>query len=99
MPIYASRTSPASSAIVAWKEEGETLRLLDVVATTMPDLASVAGALGSSARTAEVLFPPDLLGWTGEAVPHHGACVLMVKSQSVDLASGRPFMLAPMADF
>lgn len=86
-------------AIVAWKGDGDTLRLLDVVAEEMPDLPVIAGALGWKAKTVEVLFPPDRLGWQGEAVPYRGDCDLMVRVGSADPVPGLPFALAPAMEF
>lgn len=89
----------ALDAIVAWKDEGETLRLLDVVAQEMPGLSAIAGAMGSSAGMVEVLFPPDRLDWEGEAVPYQGSCDLMVRAGRANPVPRRPFMLAPVMDF
>ena len=86
-------------AVVAWKQENDTLRILDVVAVRMPELAEITGALGTGARHVEVLFPTDRLGWHGEAVPYQGSCDLMMRSRTASPVPAGPFMLAPMADF
>lgn len=90
---------PALDAIVAWKQEGEIFRLLDVVTWEMPSLAALAGALGPKADMIEVLFPTDRLDWEGEAVPYHGFCDLMVRVGTANPVPALPFMLAPTADF
>lgn len=86
-------------AIVAWKQEAGTLRLLDVVSRQMPGLSAIAGAMGWNATSAEVLFPPDRLGWDGEAVPYRGSCDLMARVGRANPAPNLPFMLAPMMEF
>lgn len=86
-------------AVVAWKLEDDTLRILDVVAVRMPELAEITGALGTRARHVEVLFPTDQLGWQGEAVRYRGSCDLMIRSHGANLVPKEQFMLSPMADF
>lgn len=86
-------------AIVAWKDEGETLRLLDVVAEEMPSLPALVAGLGSKAEMLEVLFPTDRLDWEGEAVLYRGYCDLMVRAGMASPVPDRPFMLAPSMDF
>jgi GNAT superfamily N-acetyltransferase len=86
-------------AVVAWKKDGDTLRILDIVAIRMPDLAEIASALGAGAEHVEVLFPIDRLGWEGEAMPYRGSCDLMIRKQAANPVPAGPFMLAPMADF
>lgn len=89
----------ALDAVVAWKEEHGMLRLLDIVAEHMPRLSKVTGALGSTSAMVDVLFAPDRLGWTGEAVPYRGVCDLMARAGSVNPVPDAPFMLAPSMDF
>jgi hypothetical protein len=86
-------------AVVAWKQEGDTFRILDVAANRMPALGEVTGALGTSARHVEVLFPTDRLDWQGEAVAYQGSCDLMIRPRAGNPVPSVPFMLAPMADF
>jgi GNAT superfamily N-acetyltransferase len=89
----------ALDAVVAWKVEGDTLQLLDIVAERVPGLPAIVGAMGSDARFVEVLFPPDRLGWAGEAVPYRGSCDLMVRAAKTNPVPSQAFMLAPMMDF
>lgn len=86
-------------AIVAWKEEDAVLRLLDVVASEMPSLSDVVGALGSRAATVEVMFPPDQFDWQGESVSYRGYCDLMVRTGGANPVPQMPFMLAPSMEF
>ena len=86
-------------AVVAWKQEGAMLRILDIVAMRMPALGNIASALGTGADRVEVMFPVDQLGWQGEAVPFQGSCDLMIRVRGGNPAPSAPFMLAPMADF
>ena len=90
---------PALDAIIAWKAEDDTLRLLDVVAGAMPSLSAVVGALGAKAGIVEVMFPPDQLDWKGEPVPYRGYCDLMVRAGKGNPVPELPFMLAPTMDF
>lgn len=90
---------PALDAVVAWKMEGQALRLLDIVAEEMPSLSAMIGALGMSAPTVEILFPPDRLDWDGEPAPYRGYCDLMVRVGKADPVPDLPFMLAPTMDF
>lgn len=89
----------ASDAVVAWKREGGTLRLLDVAAGHMPDLAAVVSALGSDATSIETVFPPDRIGWDGVATPCRGSCDLMVRQGGACPVPAGPFVLSPMAEF
>jgi predicted N-acetyltransferase YhbS len=86
-------------AIVAWKQDGAILRILDVVAGAMPSLSDVVGGLGSKAATVEVMFSPDKLDWQGEPIPYRGYCDLMVRAGAADPVPGLAFMLAPSMDF
>lgn len=88
-----------ADAVVAWKQEDDTLRILDVVAATLPALGVITGALRSDAGHVEVLFPTDRLDWEGEAVPYQGSCDLMIRPRAGNPVPSAPFMLAPMADF
>lgn len=90
---------PALEALVAWKLEDATLRLLDIAARTMPRLDAVLASLGASADTVEVLFPPDLLDWHGKPVRQQGDCDLMARiGPHAEMPIG-PFMLSPTMDF
>lgn len=88
-----------SDAVVAWKREGDTLRLLDVAAARMPDLTAVVSALGSDAASVETVFPPDRIGWDGAATPYRGSCDLMIRRGSAHPAPAGPFVLSPMSEF
>jgi GNAT superfamily N-acetyltransferase len=86
-------------AVVAWKLDGARLKLLDVVAEDIPDLARIVAELGVDANTVEVYFPPDKLGWHGAPIAYQGSCALMVAGDASGLARIGAFMLSPMADF
>lgn len=86
-------------AVVAWKQEGDALRILDIVAAQMPELGEIAAPLGTDAALVEVLFPTDRLDWEGEAVPYRGSCDLMIRPRTANPRPAGAFMLAPMADF
>jgi hypothetical protein len=89
---------PKANAVVAWKMEGSCLRLLDVVGAIIPDIATIIGALGLHPLRVEVFFPPDLLGWEGEAVAYTGYTKLMVRGGDMS-DFPQPIMLSPMAEF
>lgn len=90
----------ALNAIVAWKVDEGALRLLDIAAGEMPDLAAVVGALGVDVATVEVLFPPDRLGWQGRAIPYQGSCDLMIRAGSENaVIPALPFMLTASMEF
>ena len=75
-----------------------TFRLLDVVAKEMPPLAAILGALGLRPDRAEICFPVDKLGFSGEAQPAGKSTKLMARGPFVD-GDHRPFMLPPTAAF
>lgn len=84
-------------AIVAWKQEGTVLKLLDVVAGEIPDLARIVAGIGADIDMVEVYFPPDKLAWHGTPVVYKGSCELMIAGDASSLSGA--FMLSPMADF
>lgn len=84
-------------AVVAWKQEGTVLKLLDVAAAEIPGLAPIVAGLGVDADMVEVYFPPDKLGWRGEPVVYRGSCELMIAGDAPSLSGA--LMLSPMADF
>lgn len=90
---------PAFDTIIAWREDEDRLRLLDIVARRMPVLTEIVSALKSGATVVEVLFPPDRQGWAGEAFVHRGSCELMIRGRQTRPTPSTPFMLSPMADF
>jgi GNAT superfamily N-acetyltransferase len=54
---------PALDAILVIEPEGETLRIHDIIARSMPDLPSIEGFLARfRARQIDLLFSPDQLG-------------------------------------
>jgi len=87
------------SAVIAWKLDGGTLILLDVLAAPIPPLAAILGGLGVRPDRVEVLFRPDKLGWNGEPAPAsaHGTHFMIRGLDGLDLKA--PAMLSPMADF
>lgn len=86
-------------AIVAWQQDGGTLKILDVVAVDIPGLSAIVAGLGVDAGTVEVYFPPDRLGWQGEPIAYEGPCELMISGEMLELSALQPLMLSPMADF
>jgi len=87
------------SAVIAWKLDGGTLILLDVLAAAIPPLAAILGGLGARPDRVEVLFRPDKLGWNGEPTPvsAHGTHFMIRGLDGLTLDA--PAMLSPMADF
>jgi GNAT superfamily N-acetyltransferase len=88
-----------SKAAIAWKMPvAGHFVLVDAVAAEIPSLAAILAGLGIGATTAETLFRPDRLGWSGEAVTYEGGTRLMVRGLE-DIGLDHPAMLSPMADF
>lgn len=87
-----------NEVIVAWKQDGATLRLLDVAGHSIPALADLLAALDVDAARIEVCFPPDQLHWRGTPEPYQGYCALMVRGD-IAHAIEAPVMLSPMAEF
>lgn len=83
-------------ALIACERDGETLTLVDVVASRMPSAAAILGALGMRPRRLETLFPPDRLDWQGTPVADDTG--LMVRGL-LPPATRRPFMLPPTVEF
>ncbi len=91
---------PDRDAVVAWKQVEGEFSLLDVVASDVPPLASMVGALGVQQSEITVCFPPDRLDWPqGCPQTHAGACELMIAGMKDVAAPVGPFMLSPMAEF
>ncbi|HEX8045697.1 GNAT family N-acetyltransferase [Rhizobium sp.] len=86
------------TTVVAWKYDGRTPRILDVVGKTIPSLEAIQSALGVPSSRIEVCFPPDQLDWQGMPEPHQGYTSLMMRGDVAD-DSGGPIMLSPMAEF
>ena len=86
----------AFDALVAYETDDTTLVLIDVVAATIPPLASILGALGRSFDTVRTLFPPDKLAWAGDPVADDTG--LMLRGP-LPAAMTRPFMLPPTTGF
>ncbi|MFC3071683.1 GNAT family N-acetyltransferase [Shinella pollutisoli] len=86
------------NAAVAWREGPDgAFELLDVAGPAIPPLAAVLAALGLAPERVAVRFPPDRLGWEGEAVAEAGEVVLMLRG--ADGLPDGPFALSPMAVF
>lgn len=86
------------TTVVAWKFDGRTPRILDVVGKTIPSLEAIQSALGVSSMRIEVCFSPDQLDWQGMPELHQGYTSLMMRGAAaadIDL----PIMLSPMAEF
>ncbi len=84
--------------IVAWKLDGAHFRLLDIVSTDLPDMATIVAALAPDTKTVTVCFPPDRLHAGFTAKPYAGYCALMVRDGGRH-AFENPLMLSPMAEF
>ncbi len=87
-----------SAIVVSDTRVPETFRLLDVVANEMPPLAAILGALNLRPERVEICFPPDKLGYAGEAQPAGKTTKLMARGPFAD-SERRPFMLPPTAAF
>jgi GNAT superfamily N-acetyltransferase len=88
----------AEDVVVAWKFDGTSLRLLDIVGPSIPPLASIISGLGIAPRRVEVCFPTDRLEWTGRPKVFESYTVLMMRGAAAD-ELGAPVMLSPMAEF
>lgn len=75
---------------------GGVLRLVDVAAPVMPGLGEILAGVGAAPARVEVRFPPDLLGWHGEAVAATTDTVLMLRGEPGGLER---FMLPDTAGF
>lgn len=88
----------AFDAVTAWKEDGRTVQLLDVVGRTIPSLGDILAALGVTPGRVEVCFPPDKLGWQGMPEVHASGTSLMIRGLPAESLVD-PVMLSPMAEF
>jgi GNAT superfamily N-acetyltransferase len=86
------------TTVVAWKFDGRTPRILDVVGAAIPSLATIQSALGIPSMRIEVCFPPDQLDWQGMAEAYQAHTSLMMRGAAADDIDG-PIMLSPMAEF
>ncbi|MCM2291609.1 GNAT family N-acetyltransferase [Allorhizobium sp. BGMRC 0089] len=86
-------------AVIAWKaQDNGRLQILDIVATAIPDMATLVQAIMPQCRQIETCFPPDALDWKAEPFPYKGHCVLMVSGSLQGTLSG-DISLSPMAEF
>ncbi|MDQ0318591.1 putative N-acetyltransferase YhbS [Pararhizobium capsulatum DSM 1112] len=88
--------SASLDLIVAWQMDGAEFKVLDVVAAKMPPLSTILAAIGTTATEVTVCFPPDKLGWEGEALERRPHAGLMIRG-NVSLI--HPLALSPMAGF
>ncbi len=88
----------AFDAVAAWKEDGRTIQLLDVVGRTIPSLGDIFAAFGVNPDRVEVCFPPDRLDWQGMPEVHASDTSLMIRGLSINAVNG-PVMLSSMAEF
>ena len=86
----------AAEMIVVHEWEDDCVTIVDVVAAVMPPLAVILRAVGRPPARLKTLFPPDRLGWEGEAVPEDTG--LMARGPP-PTAMTRPFMLPPTTEF
>jgi len=85
-------------AVVAWKDDGASFQILDVVGKSIPSLSAILGVFDQCPDRVEVCFPPDKLGWLGTPEPFPSDIHLMIRGKATDGLSG-PVMLSPMAEF
>jgi GNAT superfamily N-acetyltransferase len=88
----------AFDAVAAWKEDGRTVQLLDVVGRVIPSLSDILAALGVIPDHVEVCFPSDRLEWQGMPEVHASGTSLMIRGSAAYVFGG-PVMLSPMAEF
>lgn len=88
----------AFDAVVAWKEDGRTVQLLDIAGRTIPPLGDIVAALGVMPDRVEVCFPPDRLGWQGTPEVYASDTSLMIRGVPADDFADQ-VMLSPMAEF
>ncbi|WP_438750680.1 GNAT family N-acetyltransferase [Pararhizobium sp. O133] len=85
-------------AVAAWKEDGGTVKLLDIAGRTIPPLSDILAALNVTPDRIEVCFPPDRLDWQGTPEVYSSGTSLMIRGLPADAFNG-PVMLSPMAEF
>lgn len=84
-------------ALVVFKEEGDHLILIDLVAPLVPSMAAIIGRLGVHPKRVTTLFAPDKLGWSGcPQIEENG---LMARGASEWFADLGPFMLPTSTEF
>ena len=88
--------SAEADALIVYDGEDEDLIIADIIAPSIPELTAVLGMLGRRPTRVKILFPPDKLGWRGEAVAEDTG--LMIRGTPPD-AMTRPFMFPPTAEF
>lgn len=86
-------------AVIAWRDDGGQIRILDIVSAEIPPLAVIAAGLGWEQDAVTVCFPPDRIDWSTEARPYTGDCDLMVADMRDISLPISPIMLSPMAEF
>lgn len=99
-PAGSMRYLPAREAIVVASPTGRsTLRVLDVVARELPELAAIAGAFPDAGRvdTIELLFSPDRLAPRARAFAHPLEDVLQVRGADLRSPQAEPFAFSPFA--
>lgn len=88
--------SPQHDALIVYEAVDDMVILVDVVAASLPSMASILGALPVRAARVKTLFSPDRLDWRGEPVREDtGLMVRGVLPGGLD----RPFMLPPTTEF
>jgi GNAT superfamily N-acetyltransferase len=86
----------AADALVIYEQKDAELVIVDIVATVIPTMTTIVGALAPDARRVRTLFPPDRLAWDGTPLPDDTG--LMIRGE-VPPAMRRPFMLPPTTGF
>jgi predicted N-acetyltransferase YhbS len=88
---------PGLDALVVSEEgDDDTVRIVDLVAPTVPPLARILAALGIAPARVTTMFPPDRLAWI--ATPEPDDAGLMVRGKP-PAAFAQPFGLPVTAEF
>lgn len=90
--------SPVLEAVIAWRQTGDTLEILDIVARKIPDLEAILREIGLPARRIDIDFVPDRLSAEFEASPDNNELVLMMRGPETLRPDG-PIRLPELAQF
>lgn len=87
------------TAVVVFQHGAEgCFRLVDVVGSVIPPLATILEKLGTDPTRIEVSFQPDRLDWVGQPTPANREVSLMFKGK-LPASLRQPFMLPPTTAF
>lgn len=87
---------PELEAMVLYQMSDDVLTIADLVATRMPRLSDVLGALNLQPRLITTLFTPDLLDWHAE--PRLDDTGLMIRG-GANVLPNTAFMIPPTMEF